>query len=56
MLEPGKALPGRDLPMEVPAGHFVNGNPLKPPFPEGMEQALIGLGCFWGGRKGILDP
>ena len=42
------ALPGRDTPMAVPATHFVNGNPLKPPFPEGFRQAVFGMGCFWG--------
>ncbi len=42
------ALPGRDTPMPVPDAHYVNGRPLKPPFPENMEQAVFGLGCFWG--------
>ncbi len=42
------ALPGRDMAMPVPAQHFVNGNPLKPPFPEGYQQAVFGMGCFWG--------
>ena len=42
------ALPGRDESMPVPEKHFVNGNRLKPPFPEGMEQAVFGMGCFWG--------
>lgn len=51
MPEPAKALPGRDLTVSVPDRHFVNGNPLKPPFPEGMEQAMFGLGCFWGAEK-----
>ena len=51
MPEPDKALPGRDLTISVPDRHFVNGNPLKPPFPEGMEQAMFGLGCFWGAEK-----
>jgi peptide-methionine (S)-S-oxide reductase len=45
------ALPGRDEPMPVPAKHFVNGNPLAPPFPEGLELALFGMGCFWGAEK-----
>lgn len=35
-------------PMQVPDEHFVNGNPLKPPFPDGLEQAVFGMGCFWG--------
>jgi peptide-methionine (S)-S-oxide reductase len=42
------ALPGRDSPMPVPDVHFVNKRPLKPPFPDNMEQAIFGLGCFWG--------
>lgn len=48
---PGKALPGRDRIMPVPALHFVNRNPLKPPFPEGIEIAYIGMGCFWGAER-----
>jgi len=47
----GGALPGRDEPMPVPAKHFVNGNPLAPPFPAGLELALFGMGCFWGAEK-----
>jgi peptide-methionine (S)-S-oxide reductase len=42
------ALPGRDTAMPVPAQHYVNGNPLQPPFPEHLEQAVFGMGCFWG--------
>ena len=45
------ALPGRDREMPVPARHFVNGNPLRGPFPEGMQRALFGLGCFWGAER-----
>lgn len=48
---PEEALPGRSTPMPVPDRHFVNGNPLKPPFPAGMEIALFGLGCFWGAER-----
>lgn len=48
---PEDALPGRATPMPAPAQHFVNGNRLSPPFPAGMEQALFGLGCFWGAEK-----
>ena len=45
---PDKALPGRDEPMPVPEAHYVNGNPLQGPFPDGMQQAIFGMGCFWG--------
>ena len=51
MISPKEALSGRDRPMPVPEKHFVNGNPLKPPFPEGMETAIFGLGCFWGAER-----
>lgn len=46
-----EALPGRSAPLEIADNHFVNGNPLKPPFPESMEQAIFGLGCFWGAER-----
>ena len=45
------ALPGRSTPVPVPATHFVNGNPMTPPFPEGMQTAVFGLGCFWGAER-----
>ncbi len=45
------ALPGRGDAMPVPETHFVNGNRLKGPFPEGLETALFGLGCFWGAER-----
>jgi peptide-methionine (S)-S-oxide reductase len=45
------ALPGRSTAMPVPDGHYVNGHPLKPPFPAGLEQAVFGLGCFWGAER-----
>ena len=51
MPKPGDALPGRDRPMPVPAKHFVNGNPIKAPFPAGIELAMFGLGCFWGAER-----
>ena len=43
-----EALPGRSEEMEVPEEHFVKGTPLKGPFPEGYEDAIFGMGCFWG--------
>jgi peptide-methionine (S)-S-oxide reductase len=46
-----EALPGRSATMPVPAKHYVNGNPIKAPFPAGMELAVFGLGCFWGAER-----
>ncbi len=43
-----KALPGRSEAIPVPAMHFVNGHPLKPPFPDHLQTIYFGLGCFWG--------
>ena len=48
---PAEALPGRDTPMPVPTQHFLNGHPLSPPFPDGLEQAVFGMGCFWGAER-----
>jgi peptide-methionine (S)-S-oxide reductase len=45
------ALPGRDTPTPVPARHEVLGTPLVPPFPEGFEQIVVGMGCFWGAER-----
>jgi peptide-methionine (S)-S-oxide reductase len=46
-----QALQGREARMPVPETHFVNGARLEPPFPEGTERALFGLGCFWGAER-----
>jgi peptide-methionine (S)-S-oxide reductase len=47
-----RALPGRAArDFDVPARHFVNGNRIQPPFPAGLEQAMFGMGCFWGAER-----
>jgi peptide-methionine (S)-S-oxide reductase len=51
MVDPADALPGRDGEMPVADRHAVLGTPLKPPFPEGLERALFGMGCFWGAER-----
>jgi peptide-methionine (S)-S-oxide reductase len=51
MPSPSEVLPGRATPMPVPERHYVNGNRIVPPFPEGMRKALFGLGCFWGAER-----
>ena len=51
MPSPEEAPPGHAERMPVPEAHFVNGNPLAPSFPDGMEQALFGMGCFWGAER-----
>jgi peptide-methionine (S)-S-oxide reductase len=51
MPAPQDALPGRTDEMPVPERHFVNGHPLRPPFPDGLERAIFGMGCFWGAER-----
>jgi len=51
MPTPEQALPGRSEAMPVPPTHFVNHHPLSPPFPDGLETAVFGLGCFWGAER-----
>jgi peptide-methionine (S)-S-oxide reductase len=46
-----EALPGRSDPMPVPERHEVLGTPIAPPFPDGLEQAVVGMGCFWGAER-----
>jgi peptide-methionine (S)-S-oxide reductase len=46
-----EALPGRNEPVPTAPTHFVNGHPLRPPYPAGLEQAVFGLGCFWGAER-----
>jgi len=55
MVDPEKALPGRPDAMPVPDRHAVLGTPLRPPFPEGMQTAILGLGCFWGAEKAFWE-
>jgi peptide-methionine (S)-S-oxide reductase len=48
---PGEALPGRAQPIPTASRHFVNGHPLKGPYPDGAETAIFGMGCFWGAER-----
>jgi peptide-methionine (S)-S-oxide reductase len=49
--DPFEALPGRDTEMPITNKHYVTGNPIAPPFPANLQQALFGLGCFWGAER-----
>ena len=51
MIDRADALPGRQQEMPVADRHAVLGTPLKPPFPAGLEQAIVGMGCFWGAER-----
>jgi peptide-methionine (S)-S-oxide reductase len=51
MVTPDEALPGREDPLPVPERHEVLGTPLEPPFPEGTERLVVGMGCFWGAER-----
>jgi peptide-methionine (S)-S-oxide reductase len=51
MVEADRALPGRDAAMPTPDRHFVLGTPLRPPFPDGFQTAVVAMGCFWGAER-----
>jgi peptide-methionine (S)-S-oxide reductase len=51
MVDPGRALPGRDVPIRTSEQHVVNGHALGGPYPDGFESAMFGLGCFWGAER-----
>jgi peptide-methionine (S)-S-oxide reductase len=51
MIDPSRALPGRSVEIPVADRHAVLGTPLKPPFPEGFQQLVVGMGCFWGAER-----
>ncbi len=51
MIDPERALKGRSERMPVPARHDVLGTPLEPPFPDGVQTAVFGMGCFWGAER-----
>ena len=49
--DPADALPGRDQAVAVPAAHHVNGRSMVPPFPDGVDTVVVGMGCFWGAER-----
>src|SRR3954453_11453114 len=51
MVAPEEALPGRPSPIPTSDTHFVLGTPIKPPFPENLQTAVVGMGCFWGAER-----
>ena len=52
LIAPEEALPGHDVEaLPMPLNHYVLGTPIKPPFPEGMQQIVVGMGCFWGAER-----
>ncbi|MGQ4598826.1 peptide-methionine (S)-S-oxide reductase MsrA [Nocardia sp. R6R-6] len=55
MVTPEQALPGRGEPLPVPDTHSVNSHPIRPPFPDGTQVAVVAMGCFWGAEKGFWE-
>ena len=55
MPAPEEALPGRTTPIPTARTHFVNGRPLKGPYPAGLAMAMFGLGCFWGAERTVWE-
>ena len=51
LIDPERSLPGRDQALAVPERHIVLGNPIAPPFPDGLQRAVFGMGCFWGAER-----
>jgi len=51
VVRPEDALPGREEPVHLSGAHFVHGRPILPPWPDGMELAVLGMGCFWGAER-----
>lgn len=51
MVSPEDALPGRQTPLPIANRHYVLGNPLLPPYPEHLQEIVVGMGCFWGAEK-----